>query len=74
MKYWYVVKKVNVATDSIKVGDVIGFKRQNPNLTKFVDSHFVPMADWIYIGKWEKPPIDELREAINLIDSEGGRL
>jgi hypothetical protein len=43
MKHWYVVKESH--SDSLEVGDVIGFPRQNPNLTKLVDGHFVPQ-DW----------------------------
>lgn len=69
MKHWYVVESVNVPTDSIRAGDVIGFSHQNPNLTKFVDGHFVPMANWIYIGRWEAPPIDDFKRALALINA-----
>jgi hypothetical protein len=69
MKHWYVVKESY--SDSLKVGDVIGFSRQNPNLTKLVDGHFTPSATWIYIGRWETPPIEDLIEATKLIETKG---
>jgi hypothetical protein len=65
MKHWYVVKKSN--SDSLKVGDVIGFSRQNPNIKRLVNGHFLASAEWIYIGRWEIPPIDELMEAMDLV-------
>ena len=65
MKHWYVVKESH--SDNLKKGDVIGFPRQNPNLKKFKDGHFIPSAEWLYIGKWETPPVDELIEAAELM-------
>jgi len=65
MKHWYVVKESH--SDSLKVGDVIGFSRQNPNLTRLVDGHFQPLAEWIYIGRWETPPIKDMMEAMDLV-------
>lgn len=65
MKHWYVVKKSN--SPSLKEGDVIGFPRQDPNLKRFVDGRFQPSADWIYIGRWEEPPIMNLMEAVDLM-------
>ena len=68
MKHWYVVRESN--STSLKKGDVIGFSRQNPNLTALKDGHFVPSADWIYIGRWDAPPVDDLIEAIKLIQAK----
>ena len=65
MKHWCVVKESN--SDNLKRGDVIGFPRQNPNLKKFVNGAFAPSAEWLYIGRWEEPPIDELIEAASLM-------
>ncbi len=68
MKHWYVVRESR--SPSLKKGDVIGFGRQNPNLTTINDGHFVPSADWIYIGRWDVPPVDDLIEAIKLIQAK----
>lgn len=68
MKHWYVVKESH--SDSLKAGDVIGFPRQNPNLTKFVNGHFVPSAEWIYIGRWDTPPIANLTDAMKLVSEQ----
>jgi hypothetical protein len=74
MKHWYVVKKSY--SDNLKIGDVIGFPRRNPNLMKFVNGAFVPSAEWLYIGRWEEPPIGEIIEAADLMKAaiqEAGR-
>jgi hypothetical protein len=66
MKHWYVVKET--FSDSLHKGDIIGFSRQNPNLTTFKNGHFQPSATWVYIGRWDSPPIEDFKEAITLIE------
>lgn len=70
MKHWYVVRESR--SPSLKEGDIIGFGKQNPNLTTIQDGRFVPSADWIYIGRWDVPPVDDLAEAIKLIQTREG--
>jgi hypothetical protein len=72
MKHWYVVRESH--SPSLREGDIIGFGKQNPNLTTIQDGRFVPSADWIYIGRWDVPPVDDLIEAIKLIQAKDARI
>ena len=67
MRYWYVCSKSFVDRERLAEGDVIGFKTKNPNISKYLDGKFEPMAEWIYIGQGEIPPIDDILRAAELI-------